>query len=189
MKWASKNRTPRGSFHPGRENFCPEAKTDLWLRMILPSDDNSTPRKKPGKRKPEPPASSSGEPVEPNIYEVLNKMHEAMGPLEGFPMQELEPHEWRELLKSELVRAVDDLENFPDPDTEFDPPDPPDLYSFYSELIALREDLSERPPGTATVQLPTSFAVQLGLLAGEMKAAGQERFAQRLLDLLDNFGS
>ena len=80
---------------------------------------------------------------------------------------------------------MEDLENFPDPEIDFDPPDPPDLFSFYSQLIALREDVSELEPAASVAPISTAVAVKLGLLAGEMKAAGQADFAARLLDLIE----
>lgn len=152
--------------------------------MILPSDDNSTPRKKPEKRKPTPPASPSEPAAEPEMEEDFNSLFHDLGPLGHAATPEMIPEEWRKYLKSELVSSVEDLENFPDPEIGFDPPDPPDLYSFYSELIALREELAEREPAPS-LQMPASVAVKLGLLAGEMKATGQEAFAERLLQIIE----
>ena len=166
--------------HCQSENFCPRGKLDLWLTMILPSDDNSTPRKKPGKRKPDPPATPphlpepfQDEEAEETWYNVPEAPDKA------------DTAAWRELLKSELINCVEDLENFPDPEIDFDPPDPPDLFTFYSQLLALREDISELAPAASVSPISTAVAVKLGLLAGEMKAAGQEDFAARLLDLIE----
>ena len=163
--------------HCQSENFCPHGKSDLWLSMILPSDDNSTPRKKPGKRKPDPPATP------PHLPEPFED-EEAEQPWYEMP-DKADTAAWRELLKSELISCVEDLENFPDPEIDFDPPDPPDLFSFYSQLIALREEISDLEPPASVAPISTSVAVKLGLLAGELKAAGQEAFAARLLDLIE----
>ena len=166
--------------HCQHENFCPRGKSDLWLPMILPSDDDSTPRKKPGKRKPDPPATPphlpgpfEDEEAEENWYNVPQS-----------PDKE-DTAAWRELLKTELVSCVEDLQDFPDPEIDFDPPDPPDLFSFYSQLIALREEVTDLEPAASVAPISTAVAVKLGLLAGEMKAAGQEKFAARLLDLIE----
>ena len=40
-------------------------------------------------------------------------------------------------------------------------------------------------PAATVAPISTAVAVKLGLLAGEMKAAGQEDFAARLLDLIE----
>jgi hypothetical protein len=167
----------------------------LILRMILPSDDNSTPEKKPRKRRPE------GEPNEPETPsfdappedwspdEMWDKFLEDA--LEDASLTSQE--EWRELLKQELVSAVEDLENFPDPGTDFDPPDPPDLYHFYAEILAMRQEsrasmkdilrkLNKKPTSPA---MSTEAAVQIGVIAGELRAQGLESIAERLLLLID----
>lgn len=51
------------------------------------------------------------------------------------------PPGWREELKDALVEAVDDLKEIEDPAEDFDPPEPPDLFTFYGELVAVRNEL------------------------------------------------
>lgn len=48
---------------------------------------------------------------------------------------------WREDLKRELIACIDDLREIEDPDEDFDPPEPPDLYTFFGELAALRNEV------------------------------------------------
>ena len=169
--------------------------------MILPSDDNSTPEKKPGKRQPDKDPSVPQEPMFDADAETSEDLK--WPPMDvwgnfadtGFEDSSLmSQDEWRELLKGELVSAVDDLENFPDPDTDFDPPDPPDLFSFYSELLAMRQelrksqsDLTKKVTKAISTKANTSssLAVQIGIIAGELRAAGNDALAERLLALLD----
>lgn len=48
---------------------------------------------------------------------------------------------WRKALYRELVDSLIQLEAIEDPDDDFDPPEAPDLYTFYGELAALRNEL------------------------------------------------
>jgi hypothetical protein len=101
------------------------------------------------------------------------------------------------MLHQELLASMEELENFPDPECDFDPPDPPDLYTFHTELIALRQALQraheellrrlDTPAASAQPGLSQALAVQLGLLAGEMRAGGNTEHAERLLKLIESF--
>ena len=51
------------------------------------------------------------------------------------------PPGWREELREELDECLDELAEIEDPSQDFDPPDAPDLYTFYGELAALRTEL------------------------------------------------
>jgi molecular chaperone GrpE len=51
------------------------------------------------------------------------------------------PPGWREDLRDELDDALDELAEIEDPTQDFDPPDPPDLFTFYGELAAIRNEL------------------------------------------------
>ena len=165
--------------------------------MILPSDDSSTPDKKRGKRNPDQPDDAIPEPEfdaegdaswqSPDLWSSFVDT--------GFEDSSLmSQQEWRDYLKKELVAAVDDLQNFPDPDTDFDPPDPPDLYTFYAELASMRQELRKSHSETlrklnkataAKAAVSSSLAVQLGIIAGELRAQGNDAMAERLLALLD----
>lgn len=48
---------------------------------------------------------------------------------------------WRNDLYKDLLESLRDLEAIEDPDDEFTPPEPPDLYTFFGELAALRHEL------------------------------------------------
>ena len=164
--------------------------------MILPSDDNSTPEKRPKSRKsdanPQPPAGDEPEEAGAPAWmpeELWKQLPDMMGEASSL----IDESEWREMLELELAESIKDLENFPDPECDFDPPDPPDLYAFHAELIALRQavkvsqeqtlkHLSGPKPG-----LSQALAVQLGLLAGELRAGGNEAHAERLLKLIESF--
>lgn len=61
---------------------------------------------------------------------------------------------WREELVRELAEGLADLHEIEDPDEEYDPPEPPDLYTFFGELAALRNELRRgtRRAGDAVVR-------------------------------------
>jgi hypothetical protein len=48
---------------------------------------------------------------------------------------------WRRELGKEILESLRDLEAIEDPDDEFAPPEPPDLFTFFGELAALRNEL------------------------------------------------
>ncbi len=51
------------------------------------------------------------------------------------------PPGWREDLKEDLDDAIAELKEIEDPAEDFDPPEPPDLFTFYGELVALRSEM------------------------------------------------
>jgi hypothetical protein len=70
---------------------------------------------------------------------------------------------WRKELYKDLLDSLIQLQAIEDPDDDFTPPEPPDLYTFYGELAALRNELrkqgrkSEESLGELSkVLLPTS---------------------------------
>jgi hypothetical protein len=171
--------------------------------MILPSDDNSTPEKRPKNRKsdadPLPPEDDAAEDAAPSVWspeqlwknlpDLSDDGDDGEGPV-------LSQAEWREMLQGDLEAAMFELENFPDPECDFDPPDPPDLYTFHAELIKLRhalkasqdkvlQQLGAAKPAAPT--LPQALVVQLGILAGELRAMGNEAQAERVLQLIESF--
>jgi molecular chaperone GrpE len=127
--------------------------------VILPSDDDA---RKPGRGDPDPSRNDpSPEPKRPQD-------DTGHGPLsskdndDGFDMADDQddpsfhddgtlplssgikapaPPGWREDLRDELDDALDELAEIEDPTQDFDPPDPPDLFTFYGELAALRNEL------------------------------------------------
>lgn len=48
---------------------------------------------------------------------------------------------WRKDLYNDLLDSLRELEAIEDPDDEFAPPEPPDLFTFFGELAALRNEL------------------------------------------------
>lgn len=110
--------------------------------MILPSDEDS--RKSGDSGKPgddaqipwEPPASAYDAQEEDGDEEEEDGNFDNSG-----QVQSPAPPGWREELKAALFEAVDDLKEIEDPGQDFDPPEPPDLFTFYGELAAMRNEL------------------------------------------------
>ncbi len=48
---------------------------------------------------------------------------------------------WRNDLYKDLLESLRDIEAIEDPDDEFAPPEPPDLFTFFGELAALRQEM------------------------------------------------
>lgn len=116
--------------------------------MILPSDED--PRKDddarskgegdddklPWENDPDPPGFfGADEPEEPAGASVHNPA----------------PPGWREDLQEDLEDALAELKEIEDPAEDFDPPEPPDLFTFYGELVAMRNEM--RAIGGAVAQL------------------------------------
>ncbi len=51
------------------------------------------------------------------------------------------PPGWREDLKRSVLEALKDISIIEDPNQDFDPPEPPDLFMFFGELAALRNEV------------------------------------------------
>lgn len=51
------------------------------------------------------------------------------------------PPGWRQDLKEDLADALTELKEIEDPAEDFDPPEPPDLFTFYGELVAMRNEM------------------------------------------------
>lgn len=100
--------------------------------MILPSDEDS--------RKPDdpddPPPPWHGEPEPPGFFGEEDNAGAAQ-PTVHHPA----PEGWRDDLREDLNDALEELKEIEDPDEDFDPPEPPDLFAFYGELVAMRNDL------------------------------------------------
>jgi hypothetical protein len=112
--------------------------------MILPSEDDS---RKPGDAKP--PGGSGEEPGAPMPWDADEppgftdeENEEDSDPYgDGQKVESPAPPGWREDLKEALLEAVDDLREIEDPAEDFDPPEPPDLFTFYGELLAMRNEM------------------------------------------------
>ena len=109
--------------------------------MILPSDEDP---RKPGD--PDPPGKEpddalpweSGPDDPPGFFgeEEDDESGDGSG-----KVQSPAPPGWREELKEDLDDAIADLKEIEDPAEDFDPPEPPDLFTFYGELVALRNEM------------------------------------------------
>lgn len=151
--------------------------------MILPNENGSPDAPEPPKKPP---------PSEPEVHgpdELMDWIDEDFSGADAG---------WREELVQELQGAVEDLSGFPDPDEDFDPPEPPDLYTFFYELLGMRNALRKAQQDTSAEMRRQREALkrlaessgeaaavsQLRKLAAELRAAGQVEFAERLLALL-----
>jgi hypothetical protein len=97
--------------------------------MILPSDEDSRKPDEPD----DPPPPWHGEPEPPGFFGD----DDAAGGPEAPPVHHPAPEGWRE----DLEDALTELKEIEDPAEDFDPPEPPDLFAFYGELMAMRNDL------------------------------------------------
>ena len=108
--------------------------------MILPSDEDS---RKP--REPDPPGMDPEDALPWNDDDDPPGFFDDDG--EDAPtdatnqVQSPAPPGWREDLKEDLDDAIAELKEIEDPAEDFDPPEPPDLFTFYGELVALRSEM------------------------------------------------
>lgn len=110
--------------------------------MILPSDSDPPPDRNDGD-------DPSEEPDDPtNWWDETDPDADADGDDEFDDPEDLPPAlqtvagpGWRTDLYKDLLDSLKDLEAIEDPDDEFAPPEPPDLYTFFGELAALRNEL------------------------------------------------
>lgn len=100
--------------------------------MILPSDE--TPEK-PGDSEPDDDfawaAGAAPEGVPPAFAD----------PYGPGGVEHPAPPGWREDLKRSVLEALKDISIIEDPAQDFDPPEPPDLFMFFGELAALRNEM------------------------------------------------
>lgn len=128
--------------------------------MILPSDSDPPPDRNDGKD-PDPapwwedPSLSEpdddeetdsdeeeeDEDADPEDLSWLGDPNDPNGPEPPPGLQSLAGPGWRQDLYKDLVESLRDLEAIEDPDDEFTPPEPPDLFTFFGELAALRNEL------------------------------------------------
>ncbi|HWB04369.1 MAG TPA: nucleotide exchange factor GrpE [Verrucomicrobiales bacterium] len=162
--------------------------------MILPSEDDS---RKPGD--PKPPGSSGDQPDAPWEESHMHGFSDEEDEEDADPYgdgQKVEspaPPGWREELKEALLEAVDDLREIEDPAEEFDPPEPPDLFTFYGELVAMRNELRRgmrRPPEKTGAADPdkTQPAVMALIYLHDRVAAGEKKVASLLESAMQQAG-
>lgn len=106
-------------------------------------DDDGDEEDEDGDDEDEPATDSGGE-----IFGFGNGMQDddEDGPFEGAHFSEADIQSpaapgWRSELRDELIAAINDLRDIEDPTQDFDPPDPPDLFTFFGEMAALRHEL------------------------------------------------
>lgn len=80
---------------------------------------------------------------------------------------------WRKALGKEILESLRDLEAIEDPDDEFAPPEPPDLFTFFGELAALRNELRHQGQRSSNTlnQLDKTLAPLLRSAGKAAKAA------------------
>ncbi|MES2707931.1 MAG: nucleotide exchange factor GrpE [Verrucomicrobiota bacterium] len=129
--------------------------------MILPSDGDPPPRRKDDDDQVPP-----QEPENEDWWEDDGDEDEVQEPGDGPPsahdgtvLKSTAAPGWREDLVRELVESLSDLREIEDPDDEYDPPEPPDLYTFFGELAALRNEMrrSGRRAGDAVEKTAAAF--------------------------------
>lgn len=108
--------------------------------MILPSDSDPPPDRNDGD-------DPSEEPDDPtNWWDDTDPEADDADDLDELDntapsLQSVAGPGWRKDLYQDLMESLKDLEAIEDPDDEFAPPEPPDLYTFFGELAALRNEL------------------------------------------------
>lgn len=141
--------------------------------MILPSDEDSRPPDGPGEPDDPPPW-----PVEPEPPGFFGEEEHA-DPSASATVHNPAPEGWREDLSEDLDDALDELKEIEDPAEDFDPPEPPDLFAFYGELVAMRNDFRRGAAALAQSLHP-------GAAGAELPRGGQEVVAA-LVKLHDDF--
>ena len=126
--------------------------------MILPSDEDSRTPRDPDPSGQDPdeatPWTDDDEDDPPGFFG--DEGDDAPGDDAG-KVQSPAPPGWREDLKEDLDDAIAELKEIEDPGEDFDPPEPPDLFTFYGELVALRNEMrrASRKTVEAVQQLTT----------------------------------
>lgn len=116
--------------------------------MILPSDSDPPPGPGPGGKSGAAGKSplwwQSQEKGESSPSAPQKMDQTDSGEEDPVELQSVAPPGWREALYKDLLDSLRDIREIEDPDDEFSPPEPPDLYTFFGELAALRHDLQKR---------------------------------------------
>ena len=134
--------------------------------MILPSDED--PREDGDARPPEESEEALPWAHEPEPPGFFGEEEAGIEPAAG-AVHNPAPPGWREDLREDLEDALAELKQIEDPAQDFDPPEPPDLFTFYGELVAMRNEM--RAIGGAVSQLLPGQSQELPGGAQEIIAA------------------
>lgn len=142
--------------------------------MILPSDSDPPPDRNDGDDPSEEPdddtnwwAEGDDEETDPDLTGLpddLDAIPDDLDDPNAPQLQSVAGPGWRNDLYKDLIESLRDLEAIEDPDDEFSPPEPPDLYTFFGELAALRHEF--RHDGQRTQQALAKLAQALPAAAG-----------------------
>jgi hypothetical protein len=107
--------------------------------MILPSDSDLPPERDDA---PEPAETPEAESTWWNDPAAADEEADLEGDAEATDgLQSIAGPGWRDDLRADLLESLGELAAIEDPEDEFAPPEPPDLFTFYGELAALRHEL------------------------------------------------
>lgn len=137
--------------------------------MILPSDSDPPPDRNDGDDPSEEPdddtnwwAEGDDNEADPDLAGLpddLDSIPDDLDDPNAPQLQSVAGPGWRNDLYKDLIESLRDLEAIEDPDDEFAPPEPPDLYTFFGELAALRHEF--RHDGQRTQQALAKLAQSL----------------------------
>lgn len=118
--------------------------------MILPSDSDLPPDRNDGDEPSEEPDDAinwweaenddESDPDLAGLPDELDAVPDDLDDPNAPQLQSVAGPGWRNDLYKDLIESLRDLEAIEDPDDEFSPPEPPDLYTFFGELAALRQE-------------------------------------------------
>ena len=118
--------------------------------MILPSDSDLPPDRNDGDEPSEEPDDAINwweagdddeqDPDLAGLPDELDAVPDDLDDPNAPQLQSVAGPGWRNDLYKDLIESLRDLEAIEDPDDEFSPPEPPDLYTFFGELAALRQE-------------------------------------------------
>ena len=120
--------------------------------MILPSDSDLPPDRDDGDEASEEPddatnwwedADSEEDSELAGLPDDLDSIPDDLDDPNAPQLQSVAGPGWRNDLYKDLIESLRDLEAIEDPDDEFAPPEPPDLYTFFGELAALRHEFRD----------------------------------------------
>lgn len=150
--------------------------------MILPSDSDPPPDRNDGDSPSEEPEDATNwweegddDPdADPEgLPDDLDSIPDDLDDPNAPQLQSVAGPGWRNDLYKDLIESLRDLEAIEDPDDEFAPPEPPDLYTFFGELAALRHEF--RHDGLRTQQALAKLAQALpsSVPAGYIRRKGK----------------
>jgi hypothetical protein len=137
--------------------------------MILPSDSDLPPDRNDGDEPSEEPddainwwEAGDDDEQDPDLAGLPDELDDVPDELDdpnAPQLQSVAGPGWRNDLYKDLIESLRDLEAIEDPDDEFSPPEPPDLYTFFGELAAIRQEF--RHDGQRTHETLTKLATFL----------------------------